>query len=32
LNFGGGGIALCPDGAEQRLGEAEFFKLHQQFL
>ena len=32
LDLGGGGIAFPAHGAEQRLGKAEFFKLHYEFL
>jgi hypothetical protein len=32
LNLGGGGIPLRADGAQQRLGKAEVFELHQHFL
>ena len=32
LNLGGGGVALRANGAQERLGKAEFFKLHQRFL
>ena len=32
LNLGGGAIALGRNGAEQGLGQAEFFELHQQTL
>ena len=32
LNLGGGGVALRANGAQERLGKAEIFKLHQRFL